>query len=212
MSFSPVYILKQMTFPKFPPPSQPWNSTTATMVRARPRPNPQSIPLRHRIKRLGRYFFLRFIRLKGSAESVARGLAVGAFAGMFPFFGGQTVIGIILAVLVRGNKMAAVAATWISNPLTYIPLYALNYYIGRRLLNVDPVIINQQNVGDIGIIMEHGREFAAALLLGSCVTGILMGLVAYFIGYTLSYKLKHYYRDRYRRNRKRWAREHWSNH
>jgi len=159
-------------------------------------------PRRIRLRRFGRYFFLRFIRLKDSADSVARGLAIGAFAGMFPFFGGQTLIAIMLAFLLRGNKVAAITATWISNPLTYIPLYALNYYIGRRLLNVEPTIINQQNVGDVGLIMEHGKEFAAALLLGSCVTGIAMGLVAYVVGHKLSIQLKRYYRQRYRRIRR----------
>ena len=152
-----------------------------------------------RIRRLCRYLFLRFLRLRGSAESIARGLAVGAFAGMFPIFGGQTVIGILLAFLVRGNKVAAAAATWISNPLTYIPLYALNYHIGRRLLNAEPTKISQQNVGDLSMIMEHGMDFAIALLIGSFVTGVIMGTFAYLMGHQLSGKLKKHYRKRYRR-------------
>ena len=158
------------------------------------RPTKQT--LLQRIKRFSRYLLLRFIRLKGSSETIARGLAVGAFAGMFPIFGGQTIIGVLLAFLVKGNKVAAMAATWISNPLTYIPIYALNYHIGRRLLNAAPATINQQNIADVASIMEHGREFAVALLLGSCVTGLIMGLFAYLVGHKLSFRLKHYYRKR----------------
>ncbi|MEM9137331.1 MAG: DUF2062 domain-containing protein, partial [Cyanobacteria bacterium P01_F01_bin.42] len=142
---------------------------------------------------------LRFVRLRGSAESVARGLGVGAFAGMFPIFGFQTIVGILLAFLVRGNKFAAMAATWISNPLTYIPLYALNYHIGRRLLNAEPVQIGYQNIRDVSIILERGMDFAIALFIGSCITGVIMGTFAYLMGYRLSLRLKRYYQQRYRR-------------
>ena len=51
----------------------------------------------------------------------ARGLAAGVFMGCFPIFGLQTLLGIALASLVRGNHILAAAGTWISNPLTYIP-------------------------------------------------------------------------------------------
>lgn len=110
---------------------------------------------------------------------------------------------VILAVLVRGNKVAAMAATWISNPFTYIPVFGLNYYIGRNLLNAAPTIINQQNVGSLDILLKHGQEFAEALLLGSCIMGILVGIAAYFIGHKLSLTLKKYYRERYRRNHRK---------
>ena len=149
-------------------------------------------------RRLYRYLFLRFLRLRGSAESIARGLAVGAFAGMFPIFGGQTVIGILLALLVKGNKVAAIAATWISNPLTYIPLYAVNYHIGRHLRNVEPATIDQQNIADLGSIFSHGLDFALALLLGSCVTGTAVALLAYLLGYRLTARLRARQRKRNR--------------
>jgi uncharacterized protein len=122
---------------------------------------------------------------------------------MFPFLGGQMFMAVILAVLVRGNKVAAMAATWISNPFTYIPVFALNYYVGRNLLNTTPTIINQQNVGSLDILLKSGQEFAEALLLGSCIMGTLVGIAAYFIGLKLSFTLKKYYRERYQRNRRK---------
>ncbi|MFO0103826.1 MAG: DUF2062 domain-containing protein, partial [Cyanobium sp.] len=53
----------------------------------------------------------------------ARGLAAGIFCGCFPFFGLQTLLGIGLASVLRGNHLLAAAGTWISNPFTYVPLY-----------------------------------------------------------------------------------------
>lgn len=114
-------------------------------------------------------------------------------------------MGIALAFLIKGNKVVAMAATWISNPLTYIPLYVLNYHIGRRLLIWKPKTSSADfaailaNGTDFGMMMRHGIGFATALLLGSCVTGLIMGTFAYLMGHRLSRKLKQYYRNRYRR-------------
>ena len=79
-----------------------------------------------------RFFYLKLRRLRGKPVFVAKGLAVGVFAGCFPFFGIQSLLGILLATLCRGSKVAALAATWISNPLTYVPLYVFNYKIGKN--------------------------------------------------------------------------------
>ncbi|MEO0852065.1 MAG: DUF2062 domain-containing protein, partial [Cyanobacteria bacterium J06648_11] len=81
-----------------------------------------------------RYFYLRLIRLQATPAEIARGLAVGVFAGMFPAFGFQTIVSVLFATVIRGNKLAAAAATWVSNPLTYVPIYAFNFQVGKRLL------------------------------------------------------------------------------
>jgi cellulose synthase (UDP-forming) len=62
-------------------------------------------------------------RQEGSHGQRARGLAAGVLTGCYPVFGLQIVLGIGLASLVRGNHLLAVAGTWISNPLTSLPLY-----------------------------------------------------------------------------------------
>ena len=67
---------------------------------------------------------------EGSPGQRARGLAAGIFCGCFPFFGLQTLLGIALASVVRGNHLLAAAGTWISNPFTYVPLYWFNYHVG----------------------------------------------------------------------------------
>ena len=60
---------------------------------------------------------------EGSHGQRARGLAAGIFCGCFPFFGLQTLLGVALASVVRGNHLLAAAGTWVSNPFTYVPLY-----------------------------------------------------------------------------------------
>jgi uncharacterized protein (DUF2062 family) len=64
------------------------------------------------------YYKIRLLRLRGHPRAIARGLAFGTFAGFFPLFGLPIIIALVLATLFRGNRIAAIAATWISNPFT----------------------------------------------------------------------------------------------
>ena len=77
-----------------------------------------------------------FRQQKGSPFFNAKGLAIGVFSGCFPFFGFQTLIGVFLAKLIKGNVYLAALGTWISNPFTYIPLYYFNYKVGSIFLNL----------------------------------------------------------------------------
>ncbi len=134
-------------------------------------------------KRQLRYLYLRFVRMREHPQAIARGLAVGVFAGCFPLFGLQTIIGVALAFLVRGSKLAAAAGTWISNPLTYIPLFAFNYKIGQLLLGAytDETSQSQfiQNWESWSQMAESGADLVIILLLGSFVVGIGTSFIAY---------------------------------
>ncbi|MED5164816.1 MAG: DUF2062 domain-containing protein, partial [Cyanobacteriota bacterium] len=66
---------------------------------------------------------------EGTPGQRARGVAAGVFSGCFPLFGLQTLLGVALASVVRGNHVLAAIGTWISNPITYLPLYWFNYQI-----------------------------------------------------------------------------------
>ena len=81
------------------------------LQRLRHRSSTQPVPVlpvkrkrsQHSLRRYLRYFYYRFIRLRSSPEAIARGLAAGVFAGCFPLFGLQTIIGVALAATVRGS-------------------------------------------------------------------------------------------------------------
>jgi hypothetical protein len=62
----------------------------------------------------------------------------------------QTLLGVGLASLVRGNYLLAAAGSWISNPLTYAPLYWFNDQLGW--------------------------SFSSRLLLGSTIVGTVASL------------------------------------
>lgn len=150
----------------------------------KPKHNRQSKRRRSRIGRSWRYFYLRFLRLRGTPNYISRGLAFGVFAGCFPLFGLQTIIGVLFAVIFRGHKLAAVAGTWISNPLTYVPIFAFNYKVGELLLGFGigethvPFPDNWQSWGEL---KESGLVFLVALFSGCLVVGAIASVVTYIV-------------------------------
>lgn len=90
--------------------------------------------------------------------------------GCFPFFGLQTLFGIALASLVRGNHLLAAAGTWISNPLTYVPLYWANYQLGCRFLGPGRGWPGADQLADESF-WSLGWDFASRILLGSAIMG-----------------------------------------
>jgi uncharacterized protein (DUF2062 family) len=119
--------------------------------------------------------------MRGKPEYLARGLAAGVFAGCFPFFGLQILLGVAISILIQGHKLLAVAGTWVSNPFTYIPIFLFNYHVGQWLLGVEELSINQDSLLSWDTIIELGAEFALTLLLGCFVVGIVSAIISYFV-------------------------------
>lgn len=120
--------------------------------------------------------------MRGTPEYLARGLAVGVFAGLFPFFGFQTLMGVSLAFVFRGHKLLAAAGTWVSNPFTYVPIYLLNYQIGCWLLgSQEPLFEDWGSLQTVEDILAVGAEFTLSLLFGCFVVGIISAVFAYFV-------------------------------
>ncbi len=121
---------------------------------------------------------------EGSPSQRALGLGVGIFSGCFPFFGLQTLIGVFLAKIFKGNSILAAFGTWISNPFTYAPLYYLNYRVGSSLLDKKKNIVDFSHI-TTNELWSQGWYLSSRLLMGSIcvglVTGILGGLCLYFL-------------------------------
>ena len=131
-----------------------------------------------------RKLLIRLWRQEGTPAKRARGVAIGVFSGCFPLFGFQTLIGVFLAGLFKGNLLLAATGTWVSNPFTYIPLYWFNFKVGELFLgkgrNIDAI-----NELSIHQLFDQGWFFSSRLLLGSSVVGLLLGLIAGMMFYIL---------------------------
>ncbi len=137
------------------------------------------------IRRARRLLFWLW-RHEGTPSERARGLAVGVFSGCFPLFGFQIILGLFLARLLKANHLLAVGGTWISNPVTYLPLYWFNYHVGSFFLGYGPGSNDLEQIS-LSNGLTQGLIFSGRILLGSAITGLTL---AFFIGSVAYYWLK----------------------
>ncbi len=93
-------------------------------------------------------------------------------------------MGVFLSKIFKGNSIFAAVGTWISNPLTYVPLYYFNYRIGSLLLDKDKDIVDLTDIA-INDLWFQGWHLSSRLLMGS----VCVGLVTGFFGGLLLYLL-----------------------
>lgn len=88
-------------------------------------------------RRATNYVLHRLRRLPDKPQRIARGLAAGMFVNFPPLFGVQMISAALLAWAMRGNVLAALLATFATNPLT-TPFVALgSLELGHWILGTD---------------------------------------------------------------------------
>ena len=127
---------------------------------------------------------------EGSPSQRALGLGLGIFSGCFPFFGLQTLMGVFLAKLFKGNSILAALGTWISNPFTYAPLYYFNYRVGVSLIDNKKSIVDFSHI-TTNELWSQGWYLSSRLILGSICMGLFTGIVGGLVLYILLKKLPH---------------------
>lgn len=152
--------------------------------------------------------YVRIMAQKGSPDFVARGVAIGLFIGLLIPMSGQLIIAIPLAYLLHGSKLAASAATFITNPWTVVVIYPIQIYFGKMLLTLkmpDTQEIHQiyeafmdamskvsfTSPSSFGQILDLGVQ---ELILPFFAAGAVMGIVGAAIGYFLTLRLVVRYR------------------
>ena len=126
------------------------------------------------IKKIRKFIFWVWDQ-EGSPYQRACGLGLGVFSACFPFFGLQTLIGIFLARIFNANSLLAALGTWISNPITYLPLYFFNYRIGSFFLDEEETSLGLSHITK-NDLWSQGWYLSSRLLIGSTVVGLISGV------------------------------------
>jgi uncharacterized protein (DUF2062 family) len=106
-------------------------------------------------------------------QPLARGVAAGMFCGLIP--GPLQIPGTLLVCAwLRGNVVAGGVATFYTNPLTTVPLYALAFYLGAL------VMPGEQTLPEWGAVAPGGEISwdAMAAWVHALGTPLLVGLPA----------------------------------
>jgi uncharacterized protein len=122
-------------------------------------------------------------------RSVARGLALGLFAG-FIIPVGQIFLAVLFAASVRANVLVASAATLVTNPFTFPPIYYAAYRTGNFLLGKAG---NQSLASQISDVpppgfLESASSTSLSLVVGLIIFATVSSLVA-FVAVHLSWRI-----------------------
>lgn len=136
-----------------------------------------------RLVRPVRYAWLRIVRIKAPAESIALGLAIGVFAGALPFLSLQMLLAVSLAFLLRGNPVAAALGTWWSNPLNWAIIFPLFYMLGKVFVPGPVVQVPMHELIHMPILdlLQRGGKWLLITTLGGAIAGLPLAILTYFL-------------------------------
>ena len=174
---------------------------------------PASKNMRDSWSRRLRRFLNWLIRLRGSPQAIARGVAIGVIVAFTPTIGFQTLITLGIATLLNANRPVSIVPTWLTNPVTIPPVYAFTYYLGsflwagpdpaevtramaaaaKELESLDLLAIRAQ----LGVFLDLGMDVFMPMWIG----GLIVGAVAAAIAYPLTLRTVERLRERRRRRR-----------
>ena len=136
------------------------------------------------------------LALNDSPHAIALGVAVGVFVGLTPTVGVQTILILALVFVCRRvayfNGAAAMAATYISNPFTMLPMYYFWYRLGMSFFPGSAEAINLEQLLEFdGIVgwwngmCALGLQVGIPMFAGALATAPFGSLAAYPLTYAL---------------------------
>ncbi len=125
-------------------------------------------------------------------HSLNKAVYIGVLSAFFPL-PGQMLLALIGALVFRANVPMALGLTWITNPLTTLPVFYAGYYVGAKLIDVPMISFRLigQMIADFSLwVLSDGSNpfityrdsvsltaFCLGLTLLAIITSIVCGLV-----------------------------------
>lgn len=121
-------------------------------------------------------------------HSLNKAVYIGVLSAFFPL-PGQMLLALIGALIFRANVPMALGLTWITNPLTTLPVFYAGYYIGAKILDVPMISLRiiGRMISDftLWIISDSANPFItykgtvsiAAFCLGLTILAVISSIV-----------------------------------
>lgn len=154
-------------------------------------------------------------------RGIAMGLSVGLFFGLLAPVA-QIPLSVVAGVWLRANLPTAIAATLVTNPFTFAPIYWLAYqtgsfFLGHGVSAEVPLVIADRGIDVIAPVAQSGigawialwydRVLAAGkpFALGMAIFAVVGSLLSYFV-VSWSWRIRTVMQRRRRRQQRPWAR------
>lgn len=119
--------------------------------------------------------------------SVSLGVAIGAVTGLVPgpF---QILLALVISILTRANVLAAAAGTFVTNPLTFIPLYMLAFSMGTVVTGEEMSALALPDLSFswaqpwllVPAMWQWVVSLGPTLLIGLGILALILALLSYF--------------------------------
>ena len=129
----------------------------------------------------------KILREQATPEFIARGWAIGMFYGCAIPFGFQLILSIPTAVILKGSKVGATVATFVTNHFSIFIIYPVQCWLGNRLLGGDisygaishalSDVVKEQSWDSLARI---GGDLVAAFFVGGLLFAVIFTPVTYF--------------------------------
>lgn len=140
-----------------------------------------------------------------SPYRIAMGCACGIFSSVLPIFG-QTFVGMLIARLCSASVIASIPWSWISNPLTTLPIWYAGYRLGSWLLPRQENTLSYAKIQgyiqhfdipnwtqELPLISTGLWNVLVPLWLGTVLMGIMMACLGFAFIYWLVIKIQRHH-------------------
>ncbi len=161
-----------------------------------------------RVRYLARRLLRALGRATGTAHQIAMGVAIGFFVGWLPIVGIQMVVAVVVCQVFRANKIVPIFPIWLTNPVTIVPIYSFNYWVGWLIVGGPPLsdlatvlrrmIAAPEATEEMGRfaawwdgvkhsfseLLAMGWDMQLPLWLGCVIVGLALAIPSYYLTYT----------------------------
>ena len=158
-----------------------------------------------RFNYLVRRVLRRLGKATGTSHQIALGVAIGFFVGWLPIVGIQMVVAVVVCQIFKANKVVPILPIWLTNPVTIIPVYSFNYWVGWKLVGGPPlsdlvVVLKKMlavpapdpDIGrmeawwagikhGLGELLSMGWDMQLPLWLGCIIVGTALAVPSYYL-------------------------------
>ena len=125
-------------------------------------------------------------------DTVASGLAIGLFFSMILVLPFQMLFAAVLAMRFKVNVPFAMAACWVSNIFTNVPIGVAQVWLGAWMRNTLGFPMPGFMTKVYFMVPEVGEVNAASLFLGMMVSAVLLALVSFPLVHLFSAVMPHH--------------------
>lgn len=158
-------------------------------------------------RRAASYVIHRVRRIPDPPHRVARGVAAGIFVSFTPLFGFHLILAVVLALILRGNILAALLGTLFGNPFTLPLIATVSVEMGAWMRGLPDGMPLYRIVADLSAAMfqlwhnilamftseptnwDRLGTLFDGVFLSYLVGGLVPGIVSGGIGYAVTHRI-----------------------